>query len=186
MDQPIARISIAQEDALKVALEQLDFGPIKAKMVYSNGWSIEYAREVEKWYKRFLFLGHKYRSESLVVNKAIDEFWHNHILDTRKYIEDCNALFGYYVHHFPYFGMRGKQDEENLQVAYERSNRLFLAEFGEVQMKTELGVAVRDGEEVDDAVMFQAASCSDCSGEGSCQRYSEHAMATFNSVRPTI
>lgn len=36
-----------------------------------------------------------------VPNKQIDEMWHEHILDTRKYSDDCQTVFGYYLHHTP-------------------------------------------------------------------------------------
>src|SRR5687768_10027710 len=114
----------------------IDLSPIKVKLAHSKGWTLEYSTEVEKWYKRFLFLSYKFSEHIIVVNNVIDEFWHNHILDTRKYIEDCNIIFGKYLHHFPYFGMRGDEDKKNLIKAFEETNRLFFEEFGETEMKT--------------------------------------------------
>jgi hypothetical protein len=78
-----------------------------------------------------LFIWRKYEDEDLPPSIDIDEFWHNHILDTRRYIEDCSRIFGYYRHHYPYFGLRGPEDECALQVAFDRSNERYLAEFGE-------------------------------------------------------
>ena len=54
-----------------------------------------------------------------------------HILDTRKYAEDCDKLFGYFLHHFPYFGMRGDDDRNDLQEAFTRSQSLMMQTFGE-------------------------------------------------------
>ena len=31
----------------------------------------------------------------------VDEFWHQHILDTRKYRDDCENIFGHYMDHTP-------------------------------------------------------------------------------------
>jgi hypothetical protein len=47
--------------------------------------------------------------------KIVDEIWHQHILDTHAYHRDCDAIFGSYLHHFPYFGMRGDADAQALR-----------------------------------------------------------------------
>ena len=67
----------------------------------------------------------------IVPSKEVDGFWHQHILDTRKYAEDCDTLFGFFLHHFPYFGMRGVQDEANLAAAFAETRRIYEATFGE-------------------------------------------------------
>ena len=58
------------------------------------------------------------------------EFWHFHILDTLKYQEDCDNIFGYFLHHFPYFGMRGQEDEANLKEAWNSTISLYEKTFG--------------------------------------------------------
>ena len=78
-------------------IDDLDLECIRVKLTSDTegeGWSRAKASEVEKWYKRFLFLNHKHQTESVVPNKAIDTFWHYHILDTLKYKEDCEKVFG--------------------------------------------------------------------------------------------
>jgi len=82
-------------------------------------------------YKRFLTLSVKYPEETIAPSKDVDKFWHGHILDTMKYAEDCQNVFGYFVHHFPYFGMRGEEDAANLAEAGKTTNRLYEKEFGE-------------------------------------------------------
>lgn len=143
-------------------IDQLNLSPIVAKLMHSKGWGRDYCSEIEKWYKRFLFLSYKYNGQPIVVNEIIDEFWHTHILDTKKYIDDCQNIFGYYLHHFPYFGMRGEEDRTNLQRAFETTNSLFLKEFGETKMRTKgcTGISTEFSEED----FFQAAGCSDCAG----------------------
>jgi hypothetical protein len=116
------------------AIESLDLEPILVKLMDSNSgesWSLDYARYVESWYRRFLLLSFKFRNRSIVINDAIDTFWHYHILDTRKYADDCNVIFGYFLHHFPYFGLRGEEDARNLQDCYKQTVDLFRNEFGE-------------------------------------------------------
>jgi hypothetical protein len=41
-------------------------------------------------------------------------------------------VFGYFLHHFPYFGMRGEQDAADLRAASERMHEIYEREFGEV------------------------------------------------------
>jgi hypothetical protein len=116
------------------AIASLDLDPIKFKLTRQDGegWTAEQVNAVEKWYRRFLFLNLKYQeTASIVPTKTIDAFWHYHILDTIKYAEDCQEIFGYFLHHFPYFGMRGEEDEKNLKQAFDETAELFFAEFGE-------------------------------------------------------
>ena len=49
-----------------------------------------------------------YPTKRIVPTLTIDEFWHAHILDTRAYMADCKALFGKYMHHYPYSGLKGR------------------------------------------------------------------------------
>lgn len=115
------------------AIDQLDLGPIKVKLMREDGenWSLEQVNMAEKWYKRFLFLNLMHPSAAIVPTHAIDTFWHYHILDTRKYAEDCQKIFGTFFHHFPYFGMRGDEDVKNHAKAVANTKDLFFAEFDE-------------------------------------------------------
>jgi hypothetical protein len=40
-------------------------------------------------------------------------------------------MFGYFLHHFPYFGMRGEDDAAALRAASERMHEIYEREFGE-------------------------------------------------------
>src|SRR5687767_6601564 len=105
------------------AIEQLDLGLIKMKLTdpeEGQGWSREYADRVEIGYKRFLTLLAKYPDEVIACTKDVDRFWHAHILDTMKYADDCAQIFGFFLHHYPYFGMRGEQDAKDLIAASEK------------------------------------------------------------------
>lgn len=109
---------------------KLDFSMLKQKLGQEKGWSVEYQEEVEGLYRRFLALNIAYPEQKICPTGPIDEFWHAHILDTRAYEQDCNQLFGYFLHHFPYFGMRGAEDYANLQTAFDKSRELFINHFG--------------------------------------------------------
>jgi hypothetical protein len=116
------------------AIQALDLGPIKLKLMdpeEGQGWSREYVERMELAYRRFLILMVKYPEQTIAPIKDVDKFWHGHILDTMKYAEDCQNVFGYFLHHFPYFGMRGEQDAANLRAASANMHALYESEFGE-------------------------------------------------------
>jgi hypothetical protein len=83
----------------------LDLGPIAYQLVYPHegqGWSLEQTSWAIFNYKRFLLQHYLAPNQPLSPNRLVDQVWHAHILDTQKYLEDCDWLFGYVVHHFPY------------------------------------------------------------------------------------
>jgi hypothetical protein len=123
-------------DQVVAKIHALDLAPIKFKLMDAeegHGWSREYADRIEIEYKRFLILLAKYPEASIAPSKEVDKFWHGHILDTLKYAEDCQNVFGYFLHHFPYFGMRGSEDAANLAAAADTMNRLYRQEFGDAK-----------------------------------------------------
>ena len=118
------------------AIHALDLDPIKLKLIDSEegqGWSREFADGMELAYKRFLTLLVTHPEETIAPSKDVDKFWHGHILDTLKYAEDCQNVFGNFLHHFPYFGMRGEEDAKNLAAAARNMKRLYQQEFGSAQ-----------------------------------------------------
>jgi hypothetical protein len=126
------------------AIAELDLDPIKVKLMHGEsgeGWSLAKVNAVEVEYKRFLYLMKKFPNERTAPLVDVDTFWHYHILDTMKYAADCDRVFGYFLHHFPYLGMRGEEDEEALQRAGERMGELYAAAFGEPQQQAASGAA---------------------------------------------
>jgi hypothetical protein len=114
-------------------IKELDLTMIKAKLNDKEeglGWNKELCNEIEIEYKRFLALKRRYPEKEIVPNSLIDKFWHQHILDTSKYADDCLNLFGYFVHHYPYFGMNGRQDAQNLIDAFEETKEIYRKHFG--------------------------------------------------------
>lgn len=115
-------------------IESLDFTLLKIKLQdkeEGKGWSKKLCNEAEQQYKRFLALKRLYPGKEIVPNGQIDEFWHRHILDTANYTKDCDIVFGYFLHHYPYFGMNGRQDTQNLNNAFEETKQLYKRHFGE-------------------------------------------------------
>ena len=114
------------------AIRSLDLSPIKFKLVVSHDgpmWSRTKTDEIEFLYRAFLQLNLENPNVVIVPTKEVDEFWHNHILDTRKYAEDCDSIFGRFLHHFPYLGLRGDADEAALGIAFSDTCALFETRF---------------------------------------------------------
>lgn len=100
-------------------------------MVSHQGWSRKDAEEVCRLYRNFLFLSAKYPDKRLPPSEDVDEFWHNHILDTQKYRLESEAIFGRYFDHYPYFGIDEKTNMNDLSCAFSETQRLHQEEFGE-------------------------------------------------------
>jgi hypothetical protein len=118
-----------------VDIENLDFNMVKLKIQDKEeglGWTAKQCDEAEIEYKRFLALKRTYPHKDVVPNKIVDSFWHQHILDTQKYAKDCELIFGYFLHHFPYFGMRDENDMRNLIDAFEETKEIYNFHFGQM------------------------------------------------------
>ncbi|MGI4718576.1 MAG: glycine-rich domain-containing protein [Janthinobacterium lividum] len=95
-----------------------------------EGWSALRADAVETEYRRFLYLMKKYPDAEASPTVDVDTFWHYHILDTMKYARDCETVFGYFLHHYPYVGIGAGADEGEQVRAGERMREIYEAEFG--------------------------------------------------------
>jgi hypothetical protein len=84
----------------------LDLNAVRRKFKTKKGWwwrTRSSARHVEDQYRRFLFLVISNPGETVVPwSRDLDDFWHEHILNTAKYANDCNAIFGGFIHHDPH------------------------------------------------------------------------------------
>jgi hypothetical protein len=113
---------------------ELDLDPIKVKLMHKEsgeGWTLVQASAVEAEYRRYLYLVKIFPNEMAAPSMNVDTFWHYHILDTMKYAQDCEEIFGYFLHHFPYVGLRGEDDLVAHHQAGERMAVLYEETFGE-------------------------------------------------------
>jgi hypothetical protein len=149
--QKVAQMTIAQEagpsdpitldlarsadilGGLHPSIASLDLTQVRRKLMEAapegKGWTEENALIAERWYRRYLQIVLKYPGTRPVPNHQIDDFWHQHILDTRAYERDCKAIFGRFIHHNPYFGLNG--DSEERDSCFDHTNALYRREFGE-------------------------------------------------------
>jgi len=138
--------------------EALDLAPIKMKLMHvesGEGWSERRANAVEAEYRRFLFLMKKYPDDGASPTVDVDTFWHYHILDTMKYARDCEASFGFFLHHYPYVGMGAGANEGERTRAGERMREIYEAEFG-VVIKGDAAWCAAPGKQAGDAAWCAA------------------------------
>lgn len=100
------------------ALPNLDLSRVVPK-VYKNNptWDDERVAAAQKAYLEFLQLCKTYPDRKISAPADVDEFWHEHMLDSVNYHKDCENYFGYYLHHDPCLGetdLKGAQDTLSL------------------------------------------------------------------------
>jgi hypothetical protein len=118
-------------------VDLLDLTPISEKLQSEPGdivWSADSIEAMERSYRKFLVLNKLYPDVTLGVNKMLDEYWHQHILDTRKYAADCETVFGRFLHHYPYFGMAGDAEMLENSETYSETQDIWERMFGETQI----------------------------------------------------
>ncbi|MEU7863455.1 hypothetical protein [Nonomuraea sp. NPDC049141] len=122
-----------EQEQLAALIDALDLDPIAFKLMHPHpGETVMTLAEADQLiaaYRCFLKLCVWYPDAKIVPSKDIDEVWHNHVLDTAKYAEDCE-LIGRFLHHYPYFGLGGPEDEAAWRAAYADTHELFYQHFG--------------------------------------------------------
>ena len=118
-------------EAAREYIAKLDLAYISESMCTESyslpRWTKEDAGKCCQLYKNFLLLQKKHLPLPLVPTREIDEYWHNHILHTKNYVEDCEHIFGHYLHHQP----KTPADASDTLIAdFLQTKALYLAEFG--------------------------------------------------------
>jgi len=126
---------MVRTDVVALALEkvrQIDLSPISKILQYENParWDAATLAATEANYRRLLALILLFPDETPVVNKILDDYWHAHILDTRKYAADCEMIFGHFLHHYPYFGMGDEEDRQRQREGFALTQQLWEESFG--------------------------------------------------------
>ena len=147
--------------SLDATLPELDLSIIRKRLLEKEGWNEMIASQAEQGYRRFLYLIKTNPGKSLVPTEEIDEFWHLHILDTAKYAEDCEVLFGYFLHHNPNL----KKGSEELTRRFGETNSLYEKIFSPEKRSGVVG-AICGSKEV---VASRCKSHNPGAGAGSCR-----------------
>lgn len=132
-----ATLSTLEKPSIPVAdargyIEALDLDYIIQSMCAPSytlpRWNISDATHCCRLYKNYLILLKKHLPEFLVPTREIDEFWHNHILYTKNYCRDSQAIFGHYLHHEP---ASPDDNTDHLVNGFMKTKAYYLAEFGQ-------------------------------------------------------
>jgi hypothetical protein len=129
-----AELATTPVEALRYLEGVLDLSGVRLKLAdpeEGKGYSTHQLDLGETEYRKFLALHLALPDAEIVPCRLVDEFWHQHILDTHAYHQDCDAIFGSYLHHFPYFGMGDEADAQALHDAYAETLDHYRAAFGE-------------------------------------------------------
>lgn len=130
-----ARLTTKPVQEVVAAIQALDLESVKSRLTDADigeGWTREHADGIEIAYKHYLTMLVKYPEDAddILLSEDVDEFWHTHILQTRKYLEDCQHVFGNFLHHEPHVGEVTTADIEKRTVQAEKTRRLYEQEFG--------------------------------------------------------
>lgn len=88
-------------------VEGRDFAKVRDRVKRRLNWTESFAKAVEAEYRKFLVLTLINPETPYGMAGPVDEFWHDHILDTKNYWDMCDAL-GRMIHHVP-----GEPDEHS-------------------------------------------------------------------------
>jgi len=117
-----------KKEHLLFKIEMIDLAKIRAKLIATKKWSATLADQQIALYRQFLYLAASQHKTAVVPTAGIDEVWHLHILDTRKYADDCKNALGFFLHHCPTY-LEGKEDRKGM-TQFKVTARLFQKEFG--------------------------------------------------------
>jgi len=171
----VERISyLINKKGIDRTIANIDLEMVKMKLRDTDeglGWTDEQCAIAEIEYKRFLHLNKRFPDFPIVPHRIMDLMWHQHILDTRAYHKDSRKVFGKYFHHFPYFGIRGESDRQELNSAFDETQSIYAKVFGEEMIQEDSGNCKK------------ACKPHTCKGTGSCSnRYVSASKCTRNCV----
>jgi uncharacterized membrane protein YgcG len=114
---------------------KLDLNSVRQKYLFKKGWWWRIRRSatrIEAEYRQFLFLIVSNPGKTVVPwSRDLDDFWHQHILDTAKYATDCNAILGQFIHH----NTNLPEGSTSHTKASAETFRMYKTAFGEVARK---------------------------------------------------
>ena len=156
---------LARSSPARTSPSDIDLVSVRDAMIEKHRWTAERADIAQAEYVRFLTLLQKKPGFTLVPwldtrgRDDLDQFWHQHILDTAKYAADCQALFGRMIHHNPHVPRGSEQENE----AAAKTRRLYARTF-------ESGMYGTDADPAD------YSGCSACGAEASdnASAHSDH------------
>lgn len=125
--QPQATDGKAQ--AAMASIASIDLSMVRKKVLEQEGWTERLADYSELRYRRFLCMRVINPGLALVPTSDIDAFWHQHILFTRDYADDCRRVLGGFLHHSPPSGTDDEQ--KHLQQGFAATATFYAEIFGD-------------------------------------------------------
>lgn len=127
-------MSFVQDTFVKATVnclrEGVDFSRQCLMLTRTGKYTIAEAEASRIRYIQWLALIKHYPSFVITPDKCIDDFWHMHILDTKKYDSDIKNFFGYYLHHKPHFNP-SLDERELLASQYKDTRKIWKHHFEE-------------------------------------------------------
>ncbi len=112
--------------SFSVFRDSVNISQIQQKVAFAQKWHKNFTTRATEEYFKFLYVYRKYGGP-VVPSYTVDQLWHAHILDTKKYLKDCRLLFGYFLHHRPSYS---KSDQPRLADQFSVMKSRFYLEFG--------------------------------------------------------
>jgi hypothetical protein len=110
-------------------LNNIDWNPLVKQLAYRKRWNRKQAMQAIAQYIGFLCLLYLYPNLRCVPTQTVDEVWHIHICQTRKYRQDCQVLFQRYLDHDPCMDLSA-EEQAQLQADFDRTQKLLEKHFG--------------------------------------------------------
>jgi hypothetical protein len=104
-------------------IQNLDLHYLVRRITNGLKWKVADAEEAVRKYKNFLLLKYLHPDLKAVPTPEIDEAWHAHILHTQEYMQDCERIFGSYLHHRP--SSHTQEEQELMGELYSQTLRLY-------------------------------------------------------------
>jgi uncharacterized membrane protein YgcG len=131
-------------DELWTKIIGLDLKSVRTRFATKKGWWWQLGHsplKIEGEYRQFLFLFAGNPETRLVPwSVDLDEFWRQHMLDTRRYAADCNAIAGRLLERNPHL-VKGSRE---YKTAFEATRQLYLKWFGESARKLRRAAGATD------------------------------------------
>jgi hypothetical protein len=112
-------------------ISNLDLKLAKEKLKEKKSWWWNLWNDVDKLeleYKQFLYLILANPGKTVVPwSQNMDDLWHEHILDTKKYKKDCEEIFGKFVDHNPHLPIGTPEQTK----AFSETKEMYREAFGE-------------------------------------------------------
>ncbi|WP_009631163.1 glycine-rich domain-containing protein [Synechocystis sp. PCC 7509] len=100
------------------------------RLARDNGWSLDYAQQVIKEYKKFAFLAVT-AEHPVTPSDQVDQAWHLHLTYTRSYWEEfCEQILQVPLHHAPTLG--GQAENQKFDNWYSKTLESYEQFFGQI------------------------------------------------------